>query len=136
MPTAPRTGAERYFAERRKDPEFEAAYLKARDEITVIDALINELNVVRESSGLTKAGLARRAHTQPEAVRRLFNQRAANPTLRTVVALAQALDYELCLVPRRASASRAASDETPSRVAAPARSRPSPRQTEAVLSAR
>ena len=85
---------------RAASPEFDAEYLAAKAEITAIDAIMNALDHAREDSGLTKAELARRSGLGPEAVRRLFTVDSVNPTLRTVVALATAMDLDIQLVPR------------------------------------
>jgi DNA-binding phage protein len=100
-PVSPSAAYERYVAKRRADsPEVDAEFLAARSEIAAIDAIMNTLNGAREDSGLTKSELARRAGLGPEAVRRLFTAHAINPTLRTVVALAAAMELDIHLVPR------------------------------------
>ncbi|MEO8696414.1 MAG: helix-turn-helix transcriptional regulator [Acidimicrobiales bacterium] len=97
------TGAEKYLAERMKDPAYRAAYDAAKRRIEQVDALVQALDDRREQLGITKAELARRADLAPEAVRRLFSVDAPNPTATTLIALADALDLEL--VPRRRRAS-------------------------------
>ena len=94
-----RTGAERYFAELRKDPEYEAAYQAARRRIDQFDAIIRELDQRRSSLNLTKAEVARRADLRPEVVRRLFSAKNPNPTLSTLVAIADAVDMQIVLKP-------------------------------------
>jgi DNA-binding phage protein len=107
---AVRTGAERYLANRLKDPEYRQAYEDARERIDQIDSVIRALDSRREELHLTKAELARRAGVKPEAIRRLFSAEKPNPTLTTLVALAGALDLELRPTPRhRAPATRARS---------------------------
>jgi DNA-binding phage protein len=108
----PRTGAERYFAERLRDPDYRSDYERARERIEQVDSVIRVLDERREELQLTKAELARRAGVKPEAIRRLFSAETPNPTLSTLVALAGALDLELRPEPRRAkqrSATRARS---------------------------
>jgi DNA-binding phage protein len=101
-PTAPGSGAfNRYVDTRRAaSPEFNEEYLAANTEIAAIDAIMNALDDAREESGMTKAELARRAGLGPEAVRRLFTIERVNPTLRTVVALATAMELDIHLVPK------------------------------------
>jgi DNA-binding phage protein len=101
-PTTPGAGAfDRYVDTRRAaSPEFDAEYLAAKSEIAAIDAIMNALDDAREESGITKAELARRAGLGPEAVRRLFTIERVNPTLRTVVALATAMELDIHLVPK------------------------------------
>jgi DNA-binding phage protein len=103
MATRTPTGAERYFAERARSPEFRAAYDDARRKIDQIDRLVRALDERREALGMTKAELARRAEIAPEAIRRLFSVDSPNPTITTLAAIADALDLEL--VPRQRSAS-------------------------------
>ena len=52
---------------------------------------------------LSKAELARRANLRPEVIRRLFSAERPNPTLATLVALAEALELELAAKPLEAS---------------------------------
>lgn len=94
-----RTGAERYFAELRRDPEYEAAYQAARRRIDQFDTIIRELDQRRSSLNLTKAEVARRADLRPEVVRRLFSAKNPNPTLSTLVAIADAVDMQIVLTP-------------------------------------
>jgi DNA-binding phage protein len=102
--TSPRTAAERYLAERLRDPEYRASYESVRDRIGRIDAMMRAFDARREELALTKAELARRAGIKPEAVRRLFSSERQNPTLITVLALADALELDVIPVPRRAAA--------------------------------
>lgn len=95
----PRTGAERYIAEKKKDPEFRAAYEEAARRIRAVDRLVRSIDEGRAGAGLSKAELARRAGIAPEAVRRLFSVDAPNPTASTLVALASALDLEVVARP-------------------------------------
>ncbi|MBI2170305.1 MAG: helix-turn-helix transcriptional regulator [Actinobacteria bacterium] len=90
-----RTGAERYFAERLTDADYRRHYHEARARIAQVDAVIRALDERRTALSFTKAELARRAGVKPEAVRRLFSAETPNPTLNTLVALAQALGLEL-----------------------------------------
>jgi DNA-binding phage protein len=126
--TTPRTAAERYLAERLQDPEYRAAYESVRDRIARIDAMIRAFDARREELALTKAELARRAGIQPEAVRRLFSSERQNPTLTTVLALADALELDVVPVPRavptgksrptgRTATSRSGTAGTPQRTA-------------------
>jgi HTH-type transcriptional regulator/antitoxin HipB len=96
-----KTGAEKYLASRMKDAAYRAAYNAAKRRIAQVDALVQALDERREQLGLTKAELARRAELAPEAVRRLFSVDAPNPTISTLIALADALDLEVMPRPRR-----------------------------------
>lgn len=98
-----RTGAEEYLAGRSRDRTYRESYRTAQRRIAQVDALVQALDERREELGLSKAGLARRADLAPEAVRRLFSVDAPNPTISTLIALADALDLELMPRPRRAT---------------------------------
>lgn len=98
-----RTGAERSFAERAKEPSFQAAYNEARRRITQTDRLVRALDDRREALGMSKAELARRANLAPEVVRRLFSMISPNPTISTITAIADALGLELMPQIRSAS---------------------------------
>ncbi len=98
--TALETGHhDRRLARRLKDPEFRAAYDRERAEIAAVDSIINSLERLRDEQHISKAELARRVGKNPAAIRRLLTA-SGNPELRTVVALAGALDVEIQLVPR------------------------------------
>ena len=94
-----RTGAERYLAGRREDLEYRHAYDAARRRIDQIDSIIRIFDQRRCSLDLSKAELARRANLRPEVIRRLFSAERPNPTLATLVALAEALELELAAEP-------------------------------------
>jgi DNA-binding phage protein len=94
---------DRWLARRlEEDPEFRAEFERQRREIDAIDAIVRRLDGLREEHGLTKAQLARAINKNPAAVRRLLTA-SGNPELRTVVAMAEALDAEVQIVPRAGS---------------------------------
>ena len=101
----PRTGAERYIAKQKEDPEFRAAHEAAARRIRHIDELVRTIDARRIEVGWSKAELARRAGMPPEAVRRLFSVEGPNPTASTLVALADALGLELVARPAERAAS-------------------------------
>jgi len=107
MPRKRKTGFDRYFDERMRDPDFAAEYRDARSAIDSTDALIRALESARAGEGASKADIARRMGTKPEAIRRLFTRAKANPTMNTVIRLAAALGYGLELVKRPATPARA-----------------------------
>lgn len=96
---------ERLLSERRRDPEFDAEFQRASREIAAIDTIVNALDSLRETQGMTKAELAREIGKNPASIRRLLTAQA-NPELRTVVAMADALDADLVIVPRSAARKR------------------------------
>jgi len=85
-----------------KDQEFRAEFERQRGEISAIDAIVNQLDALREEHGMSKAELARAIDKNPAAIRRLLTA-SGNPELRTVVAIAQALGAELKIVPKTGS---------------------------------
>jgi len=89
----------RRLAARLKDPEFRAEYGRARAEIAQVDAIMRTLDSLRVEAGFSKADLARQIGKDPASVRRLFTAQV-NPELKTIAALAQALDAEVQIVPR------------------------------------
>jgi ribosome-binding protein aMBF1 (putative translation factor) len=86
--------------ERLEDPEFRAEYERTRRELAQVNAIMQSLDDLRVNAGLSKADLAREIGRNDAVVRRLFTARV-NPELRTVAALAVALDAEIRIVPRR-----------------------------------
>jgi DNA-binding phage protein len=87
----------------REDPEFRAEFERQRREIDAIDAIVNELDALREEQRMSKAELARAIDKNPAAVRRLLTA-SGNPEMRTVVAMAHALGADIKIVPRPAGA--------------------------------
>jgi len=90
---------DRFLAEQLEDPDFRAEFERQQREIAAIDAIVHTLDALREQQGKTKADLARQIDKNPAAVRRLLTA-SGNPELRTVVAMAAALDAEVQIVPR------------------------------------
>jgi DNA-binding phage protein len=89
------------------DPEFRQEFERSSREVAAIDDIVHMLDDLRAASGLSKAELAREVGKNPASIRRLLTSRA-NPELRTVVALANALDAEVKIVPRRRAQKRLA----------------------------
>jgi DNA-binding XRE family transcriptional regulator len=83
-----------------EDAEFRREFERQQREIAIVDSIINGLEGLREEHGVTKAALARAIGKNEASVRRLLTA-SGNPELRTVVALADALDAEVQIVPRR-----------------------------------
>jgi len=97
----PRTAAEDRFARLRSEPEYGEAYQVASRRIAMFDDVVRALDVRRQELGLTKADLAVRANMPAAAVRRLFSQQQKNPTLVTLVAIADALDLSISVKARK-----------------------------------
>ncbi|HEV2953687.1 MAG TPA: helix-turn-helix domain-containing protein [Candidatus Dormibacteraeota bacterium] len=92
----------RVLDEQLQDPEFRVEYERAQAMIEQVDAVINALDQLRVDHGRSKAELARQIGKNPAAIRRFFTTEG-NPELRTVAALAEALNAEIRIVPRRPS---------------------------------
>jgi ribosome-binding protein aMBF1 (putative translation factor) len=90
----------RRVAERMQDPEFRAEYERTRRELAQVNEIMRELDALRIDAGLSKAQLARDIGRNDAVVRRLFTS-DVNPELRTIAALAAALDAKIQIVPRR-----------------------------------
>lgn len=73
---------------------FEAEYRQARAEIGQVDAVMRQLDALREASGVSKAELARLIGRNPSTVRRLFTAEV-NPELKTIAAIASVLGARL-----------------------------------------
>jgi len=91
---------DRRLARRLEDPEYRAEFERQKRRLMAIDAIVNSLDELRESQGLSKAALAREIDKNPAAIRRLLTA-SGNPELGTVVALADALDADVVVVPRK-----------------------------------
>ncbi|NQX06015.1 helix-turn-helix transcriptional regulator [Rathayibacter sp. VKM Ac-2856] len=85
-----------------KDPEFARAYAAESIRVATIDAVVDQLDVLRESAELSKAALARAVGVDPSVVRRLFSSASPNPTLGTLAEVAAALGMKVALVPMEA----------------------------------
>ena len=79
------------------DPEFEGEYARSQRVIAGINAVMQRLDALRAQEGVTKAELARKIGKDPATVRRLFSAQV-NPTLETVVALADQLGASVQVV--------------------------------------
>jgi transcriptional regulator with XRE-family HTH domain len=98
-----KTGFDKFFDEQIRDTKFREGYEKIRSEIDVVDGLVRALDTARMDLNLSKAELARRIAAEPAMIRRLFTADQANPTLATVVKIAEALGYDLSLIPKASS---------------------------------
>lgn len=97
---------DRRVARRMKDPEFRREFEREMAEITAVDAIVNALDALRSEQGKSKAELAREIGKNPASIRRLLTLDGSNPELRTVVAIANALEADVCIVPRNRSGRR------------------------------
>jgi DNA-binding phage protein len=91
---------ERRLAENLRDPEFRATYEREMRAIARVQELLALVESAREEAGISKAALARATGSNPAAVRRLLTSGEGDPTLLTVLAMLDALGFDLS--PRRA----------------------------------
>lgn len=82
-----------------QDPAFLREYVLESMRISTIDAVINELDEVRQASELSKADLARAIQADPATIRRLFSAEHVNPTLGTLAEVSAALGFRVTLEP-------------------------------------
>jgi DNA-binding phage protein len=82
-----------------EDPQFLREYVAESIRIATIDRIVNQLDAIRQSAGLSKAGLARAISSEPATVRRLFSAGHVNPTLGTLAEVAAALGMRVVLEP-------------------------------------
>jgi len=80
-----------------EDPEFRAEFEQQRRQIAQIDAIVRQLDELREEAGMSKAELARAIGREPSSVRRLFTANV-NPELKTVAAVADVLGAKIEVV--------------------------------------
>jgi ribosome-binding protein aMBF1 (putative translation factor) len=77
-----------------KTPEDREEYERSVRTMVMIRKLLMAIDAEREHRGMSKADLARLAGTNESAIRRLFADERANPTLRTVLGLLAVLRIE------------------------------------------
>jgi DNA-binding phage protein len=82
---------DRYVDEQKKNPDFAAEYERAGVEIRAIDDFVRRVDTARIEKGMSKADLARKVSTTPEAMRRLLTSRDANPTFQTILSVLEAV---------------------------------------------
>jgi ribosome-binding protein aMBF1 (putative translation factor) len=94
------TRHDRRLARRLKeDPDFRAEFERQRRQLAQIDAVVRQLDTLREKAGMSKAELARAIGKEPSAVRRFFTANV-NPELKTVAAIADVLDAKVEVISR------------------------------------
>jgi ribosome-binding protein aMBF1 (putative translation factor) len=102
--TMVKTAYDRMFEDKMRDPVWAAGYERARLRLEQTERVLRTLDKARIANHLSKADLARRIGAQPSAVRRLFSDDSANPTLGRVAEIAAELGYEIALQPAGAGA--------------------------------
>jgi ribosome-binding protein aMBF1 (putative translation factor) len=92
-----KTYHDRQLARLKEDPEFRVEFERQRREIAQIDAVVRQLDELREQAGMSKAELARAIGKEPSSIRRFFTA-DVNPELKTVAAVADVLGAEVKVV--------------------------------------
>jgi DNA-binding XRE family transcriptional regulator len=100
-----------------EDAEFRAEFERQRREIAQIDAVVRQLDELREEAGMSKAELARAIGKEPSSIRRFFTA-DVNPELKTVAAVADALGARVEVVARGATRRRQAGERPSDRAGA------------------
>jgi len=109
---------DRRLARRLKEaPEFRAEFERQRREITQIDAVVRQLDELREEAGMSKAELARAIGKEPSSIRRFFTA-DVNPELKTVAAVADVLGARVEVVVAKTSRKKRAGKRRAPRAAA------------------
>lgn len=101
----------------KEDPEFQAEFERQRREIAQIDAVVQQLDELREQAGMSKAELARAIGKEPSSVRRFFTA-DVNPELKTVAALADVLGARVEVVAGNGAPAKRSGKKRQSRAAA------------------
>ena len=91
------TGAELYFAEQHKNPEYHAAYLQARAEVDALEAVLRELELQQQHQHLSE--IARRAGISRREMRRVVSPLRRGPRFETVTAVAATLGLTIRVEP-------------------------------------
>lgn len=86
---------EEFLDEQLADPEFKAGFERKLAKVKSMAAVLRVIEDVREQENVPKAEVARRMERHPSAVSRLLSGDGPNPTLDTLVDLADALGLEL-----------------------------------------
>jgi DNA-binding phage protein len=86
---------EDFLGEELADPQRKAAFERKLAKVKSMAEVLHVIESVREEKRLSKAEVARRMDRKPESVSRLLRGEGANPTLETLVELADAIGLEL-----------------------------------------
>ena len=84
-------------------PELREEYERTKHSVLRTRRLLQHLDAERKRAGLSKAALAMRIGADPSVVRRLFSSGTSNPTLKTVLEIAEVLGMDLDVVPGRST---------------------------------
>jgi DNA-binding phage protein len=88
---------EQIRAQRLATPDARERYEQTRQAVLQTRQLLQLIDAEREKVGMTKAELAARVGTNPAALRRLLTSESGNPTLRTLISIADVLGLEVSI---------------------------------------
>ena len=88
-----------FLSQRRKEPEFEAAYRAELKAIRNVDKLVRELEGERKKQSITKQELSEQTGINASQIRRTLTASGGNPTLKTFLLLVHSLGLEVSLRP-------------------------------------
>jgi len=83
---------------------------RQRRAVAQIDAVVRQLDELREQAGMSKAELARAIGKRPSSIRRFFTAEVVNPELKTVAALADVLGARVEIVAGESAKSNSAAN--------------------------
>jgi DNA-binding phage protein len=95
---------EEFRDELLRDPEARAEYARSYRYALFLRRLLQQLEAERVRAGLSKTELAHRVGVNPSAMRRLLTAETANPTLKTMLGVFDALGLEVSLTPSKSGA--------------------------------
>ena len=113
------TAGQRWLAKRMESPTLAAELKKARAEVDAVDALIRALDERRTELGMSKEDLARRVSQNPSSLRRLLTS-GGNPSLMTVMEIAEAIGMVVRLEERPTPPAKSRRSKATSKLAASA----------------
>lgn len=96
-----KTNFEDYLEAQLRDPAVKAEYDTFGAHIRNVQVLLELLDARCVEIGLNKTELAKRLNLQPSNVRRWFTAPKQNPSFSAMVELANCLDLEIMLVPKK-----------------------------------
>lgn len=98
------TNFEKYFEKQLEDPGLRSESEAFAAQIRTTQMLLDFLDRRRAEKGINKSELARFLNLEPANVRRMFGSKKQNPSLQTLIEIADLLDLEIRVVPKESNA--------------------------------
>jgi DNA-binding phage protein len=111
---------EKFRAELLADPENREVYDRTLSETVTLRKILQQIESARASEGISKAELAQRAGMNPASIRRLLTSETANPTIKTMLGVFDALGLEVTLTYKKRRRARRPGQRSPRSAAQPA----------------